>query len=222
MKIDHIASGSTANCFRIRTKHDDIVIDAGVPGIDCEGFLLTHTHSDHFENIYEYLKKCKWFHTHEDVLKHAKRKRPDLAELMDEKWDEPFTVLSFPVKHDIPCAAFVILGEESYCHITDTGTFDPPEEMKNCTHYSIEANWDEEMIDLCDRHDFVTDRAKIYHLSNIQAIELADRLRGEDTKTVRFIHMSQGTNAPSIAEMEHDLWLQGREFPKRIYEEESR
>jgi len=219
MIITHHASGSKANAYTIRTT-DRIVIDAGVKGLECEVFLLTHTHGDHYRYFGEYIAKCKVFVTSMAVLDDVLRKNWALKQLIMEKIrvdafadtyvTEHYYIKPFDLKHDVPCCGFIIQEYQGhkYVHVSDTGWFKVTDDMKNADFLTIESNYDESMLRAGNRYRKLKERIERTHLSNTEAAELAYQITRQNG-LVAFVHTSSECNYPMIAKNAHRAKLDG-------------
>ncbi len=204
MKITHHASGSSGNAIQV----DDVLIDAGVKvDGEFELLLITHAHIDHIRHITDLIQRSRHFYTpqavlwsiYEKTLKWSKKRKRTLYREIADKLLDDGEVETFKLNHDVPCYGYVI-GE--YVHITDTGQFDVSQVPKGKTFYTIESNYDEVELDLSGRPLDLIDRIKDTHLSNEQSIQLAHEL---DANEVMFVHLSDETNSPQLAQITHDL-----------------
>ena len=219
MRIVHHASGSKANGFEIKTT-DNIVIDCGVKDIACDVLCVTHTHGDHFQYFGEYLLKCKKLVASSGVVSDMIKKHPVLKPMILEKLcvddfsetyvTEHYTIEVFDLYHDVPCCGFIIqeYNGQKYVHITDTGHVDITQNMKNADYVSIESNYDPYLLQQSKRGRRLKSRIERTHLSNEQAATIAHQITRKNG-CVAFIHISNGTNYPTIAKMEHEAILNG-------------
>jgi phosphoribosyl 1,2-cyclic phosphodiesterase len=232
MNITHHTSSSKANSFTI----DNIVIDCGIPNHPCDILCITHAHGDHigykpYTALRGYLKQCQAvvctvevYHSIIEVLE--KSCQYELINLLKQKhaidgFAQDFhtnthRITPYNVYHDIPCNAFVIeekVTGAKYVHITDTVKVDIIDDMKNADYYSIEANYDETLLNSNTlngrRHAYVQERIKdTGHLSNAMTRQIIGELWGDKTKKVAIIHVSKDNN--------HDLLLRNVFADKRF------
>jgi phosphoribosyl 1,2-cyclic phosphodiesterase len=220
MNIKMIASGSKGNAFTVEREHDTIQIDAGKMG-EADTLLITHVHGDHFKYFNRMVANgMKWW-APEPVMEQIIDNSVSPSGLI-EKYQKPNGVEAFGLYHDQPCFGYIIRdGKESYCHITDTGQVDIEDYLKGHTVYSIESNYDPDALWSTSRPDWLKDRIEKTHLSNAQAIDIAEELATENTKVVQFIHMSEHATSRAITEMEHALSKLNRKYDVGIiYETE--
>lgn len=205
MKITHYASGSKGNAIQV----DNVLIDAGLKvDSDAEWLVITHAHIDHIRHITYHIERVKHFYAPSDVLqsiyektvKWSNKRQNILYDQINEKLTElPKWMKDFKLNHDIPCVGYQI---NDYVHITDTGEFDIPDFIRNKAFYTIESNYDDTELDLSGRPLELIERIRRTHLSNEQAIQLAVELGAND---VMFVHLSDETNSPALAEVTHNL-----------------
>ena len=205
MEVKHYAAGSSGNAIQV----DNILIDAGVKvNAEFDTLLITHSHIDHIKHFKHALERCETFYTTKDVLtsikdkmqRWGKKARETTESLIQQKYKKPENVETFELKHDVPCTGYIINNE--YVHITDTGVFEIPEEIKNKKFYTIESNYDEEELLTSERPLELIERIKQTHMSNKESINLAKELGATE---VMFVHLSNETNHPDLAKVEHDI-----------------
>ena len=216
MEIRHIASGSKGNAFQINRGAETIQIDCGVKTEVPDHLLLTHLHKDHTKYFMDMiLAGVKWwapYHVAKTIAEGV-----ILTERTWELYERPESIDYFNVEHDVECVGYVIKGDETYCHVTDGNPLEIKDSMKNCTYYGIESNYDQIMMEERDIIDFLKRRIIATHMSNKEAIDLAEKLAGEDTKWVQFIHMSKEGNSIEMAKMVHA----GSKIKRRYQNEKS-
>ena len=209
MKVIHYASGSSGNTIQV----DNVLIDCGVKiDGDYELLLITHAHIDHIRHITHSLGSTTHFYAppmvlqsiYDKTVKWAEKKQIELHEqitdkLIDKEALKEYDIEWFNLTHDVPCVGYRI---KDYVHITDTGAFDIPESIRKQSFYTIESNYDETELELSGRPLELIDRIKATHLSNEQAIALAQEL---NAKEVMFVHLSDETNSHDLAQITHDL-----------------
>lgn len=209
MKVTHYASGSSGNAIQV----DNVLIDCGVK-VDGEYdlLLITHAHIDHIRHITHSLGSTKHFYAPPMILqsiydktsKWAENKQITLHEqiaekLIDEEQLKEYDIEWFNLTHDVPCVGYRI---KDYVHITDTGSFEIPEFIRNQRFYTIESNYDETELEMSGRPLELIERIKDTHLSNEQSIELAMEL---NAKEVMFVHLSDETNSHDLARITHEI-----------------
>jgi ribonuclease BN (tRNA processing enzyme) len=210
MKVIHHASGSSGNAFHI----DRIQIDSGVKTEEeTDLLLITHAHIDHIRYITDSLGATTHFYTtpmilqsiYDKIAKWAVKKQNTTQELILEKLideetlQETYDCQAFELNHDVPCVGYRI---KDYVHISDTGAFNIPDSIRNQRFYTIESNYDETELELSGRPLELIDRIKATHLSNEQAIALAQEL---NAKEVMFVHLSDETNSHDLAQITHEI-----------------
>jgi ribonuclease BN (tRNA processing enzyme) len=141
---------------------------------------------------------------YDKTVKWAEKKQIELHEqitdkLIDKEALKEYDIEWFNLTHDVPCVGYRI---KDYVHISDTGAFNIPDSIRNQRFYTIESNYDETELELSGRPLELIDRIKATHLSNEQAIALAQEL---NAKEVMFVHLSDETNSHDLAQITHDL-----------------
>ena len=222
MTITHYGSGSKGNAIQV----DNVLIDAGLKvDSDAEWLVITHAHIDHIRHITHHIERVKHFYASSDVLqsiynktvKWSNKRQNTLYDNIESKLTElPTWIKDFELNHDIPCVGYMI---NDYVHITDTGKFEIPDFIRHKGFYTIESNYDDVELDLSGRPLELIERIRKTHLSNEQAIQLAVELGANQ---VMFVHLSDETNSPQLAEITHTLFapntLKKYPFGEEIYD----
>ena len=218
MKITHYGSGSHGNAYLV----DKTLIDCGLQidysEIDFNTVLITHAHIDHIRYLWQVLQKAEsWFAPEavfDNILEKTKRhpKKKQLHKMMYDKLKP--SVPYFDLNHDVPCVGYDF-GE--YIHLGDTAYPNTSVIPKGKTLYTIESNYDTEMLEATDRPDFLIERIKETHLSNELAWELAQELQA---KNVIYVHLSRESNSPKLARATHLSLGSVGDYPidKKVYD----
>lgn len=223
-----LASGSSGNCYLIKSNTTAILVDAGISakktcerlaacGIeitDIAGILLTHEHSDHTQGIPVLIKK-------ENINLFVNRKTFEASGLSVETsrlrcfvTGEAFSVgdinvQTFHNSHDAadPTGFKFECEGSTIVIVTDTGyvTDEAMAHMKDSNILVLESNHDENVLKMGRYPWFLKQRilGEKGHLSNDAAAEaLLNIIRGAEEiklKTVLLAHLSAENNFPEMA-----------------------
>ncbi len=228
MHIVNLASGSKANSTLIETEKTKILIDAGLREKELErrlnevgtslsqinAIFVTHEHSDHIKALPTLAKKYDMqFFVHEELAKSGLLQNINFKEQkllcfsnntakVGDLLIEPFNI-----SHDAVCPVGFVVSEfkskSKAGFVTDLGIV--TETVKNALSGSkivfIESNHDKQMLLSGNYPPRLKARiaGKYGHLSNAQALELADWLYKRGTKCFILSHLSENNNSPRIA-----------------------
>ena len=198
-------SGSSGNCYIIRTSCDFLIVDLGVRfrdvlkmidyrnGLDMlRGCLVTHVHMDHSAYIREArsyrvpVYSCREVadrYPGVSVLEHGHRYRIGR-----------FTVMPLNVPHNAENYAYVIDHPETGRILFATDLVRFPYTVRNIDTVMIEANYSDGMLvdRLCSGEDV---RSRPYNHMSVDAAEATlVRLYGPQMKRVVLIHLSDGNS----------------------------
>ena len=221
------ASGSSGNCYLVRSDETTILIDAGISGKrifqgleengvscdDVQAVLVTHEHIDHVQslpiltkrisNLEVYANEETWLAIERPVAEERKRY---FVTGRDFRIGD-MTIRPFAIPHD----AAEPVGFSIYCDgsqisiVTDVGyiTEEIFEEILDADLLLLEANHEKEML-LMGRYPYPLKQRILGdegHLSNISAGECLCRLNSEKSKKRKVLlgHLSRENNEPSVA-----------------------
>ena len=224
LELCALASGSNGNCYYIGNGHEALLVDVGLSarqlqlriterGLDqqkIKAILITHEHSDHCRGARVLSKRLQVpvFLTKKTFLNISRSNQPELVSWFER--DVPFRIGGFEVfpfskQHDAveACSFRIGYGGKQVGVMTDIG--EPCEQVK--AHFSLchavflESNYDEEMLRTGPYPYVLKERvASAYgHLSNNQAVHLADKHAGPDLHTIFLSHLSGENNTPEKA-----------------------
>jgi len=211
MKLKVISSGSVGNCYVLENETETLLIECGVSiqeikkAIDFNigkvvGCLSTHIHQDHtksFSQVNSLGIKC---YAQIDVFN--KYGVVALPECVIEPYKSfqvgNFKVLSFPLRHDVPCVGFLIDHPETgkFAFITDTNFCDYV--FPGLNNIIIEANFCHDIIKRKYSHDngkeFLKNRIFKSHFSlrDCKEMLLANDLR--KVQNIVLIHLSESNS----------------------------
>lgn len=218
------SSGSSGNCFFIKSKQTVLLVDAGISAkrillalkeqgaspADVSGVLITHEHSDHVQGLRVLLKRLG------DTPAFANKKtwkHIDSSEFENRcqtfQTGQSFSigdilVKPFATSHDAaePVGYSFVSQGRKLSIVTDTGILSQEvlEEICDSDTIVLEANHEEEMLRLGSYPYFLKKRilSDHGHLSNQAAAEAICEIVGGGDKcpTILFAHLSRDNNRP--------------------------
>lgn len=221
------SSGSSGNCYLVKTENTAILIDAGISGKKVfeglektetpkellAGILITHEHSDHTKSLKTLLKKAK------NLKAFTNKKTWDCLglDIMEDQREifitgdsfniQDIGVKTFQVSHDAadPVGYSFYAGNKQISIVTDTGYMSEPiiEEIQDADLLILEANHDVDMLKIGRYPWFLKQRVlgEEGHLSNVAAGETILKLLGKNKKErcVLLAHLSKENNFPEMA-----------------------
>jgi len=221
------SSGSSGNCYLIKSETTALLIDAGISarriaaGLkqtetneeQLAGLLVTHEHSDHIRSLSTLMKQRR------SLCAYANEKTwKVLGEAVEFERRRYFVngetfiigdinVKAFRVSHDAadPVGYSFFSGGKQVSIITDTGCIaeEMVEEVREADILVLEANHDVNMLKFGRYPWFLKQRilGNKGHLSNETAAELLIRILSENEKERRILlaHLSKENNFPEMA-----------------------
>lgn len=221
------SSGSSGNCYLVKSETTAVLVDVGISGKKIyEGLeltatpreklaalLITHEHVDHTRSIKTFLKREKslkayaneltWKQIDSQVCEEQKQvfATGDTFPIGD------ITVRTFRVSHDAaePVGYSFISDGKQISIVTDTGCMSDEiiSEIIEADILILEANHDVDMLKLGRYPWFLKQRVlgEEGHLSNVAAGETILRLLSENSKErhVLLAHLSKENNFPEMA-----------------------
>lgn len=233
MELHVIGSGSKGNAYLLTSSTGErLLVELGVEwhkiqealnwNYDDVTVLVSHSHGDHSRSFWKFVQFSNSVfmssETFSEIVNSKKSLYPFQLPLVgfimpyDSAYFGGFTVIPFPLQHDVPCMGFLIHHPEcgTICFITDTMKAETkdgkPFDFPGVTHWLVEANYCESI--LLDRvyngmNATVAERVVNSHFS-VQACEkmLLDQDLTE-AQTICLLHLSDGNS-------------NAREFKQRI------
>ncbi len=221
-----LASGSSGNCFYLKSGETSLLIDLGIScrsatqGLgqlgacpqELSGILLTHEHSDHIKGLPVFLKKNPVpVYGPAAVLEHLERNvaLPAHARLVPVEGDfmlGQLAVRPFLTQHDSAASfGYRMTGPDGATVglATDLGCYTEPvhQGLSGCDLVVLESNYDEGMI-LASSYPYYLKRriqSPYGHLSNSECAQALCRLAQEGTRRFLLCHLSQNNNLPILA-----------------------
>ena len=227
LKFCSFASGSSGNCYLVKSDETAILIDAGISGKrilegldetdtprdDIAAVLVTHEHSDHVQSLRVmtkrlpeaavYANEATWEHIEKPVPEERREffTTGEAFEIGD------LTIKPFPVPHDAaePVGFSIFADGRQITICTDAGyiTDEMYEEILEADLLLLEANHEKEML-LFGRYPYPLKQRILGdegHLSNLTCGEGLCRIVNENPKKRQVLlgHMSQQNNTPEVA-----------------------
>lgn len=221
------SSGSSGNCYLIKSENTAILVDAGISGKkifeglaqtgtareDLAAVLITHEHSDHTKSLKTLLKKEKgvrayanektWQCISGDIP--AEQKATFVTG--ETFYINDIQVKSFLVSHDAaePVGYSFYNGGKQISVVTDTGYMSEQilEEITHADLLVLEANHDEDMLKIGKYPWFLKKRVlgEKGHLSNVAAGETILNLicSCDKERCILLAHLSRENNFPEMA-----------------------
>ncbi|MDR1068043.1 MAG: MBL fold metallo-hydrolase [Clostridiales Family XIII bacterium] len=228
IKFCSFASGSSGNCYLVKTDNTAIIIDAGIsakrvahglarsltPEESVEALLITHEHSDHVSGLKPLVNRFAGAEVFAsagtfDGLRigiASDRKRLVTPGRGFEVGD--IEVSTFSLSHDAaePTGYTLKSGDKSVSIVTDTGVL--TEEILSAVADAdllvLESNHDLEMLKNGRYPAFLKQRiiSDNGHLSNVQAAHAVCEIMSMDKKPrcILLAHLSRDNNRPQLAE----------------------
>ncbi len=227
LNLCSLSSGSSGNCYLIKSETTAILVDAGISGKriveslektgtdhnDVHSLLITHEHIDHTRSLTVLLKKNKnmkayanemtWMGINKD-LNESQRRVFDTGKSF---FVRDIEVKPFKISHDTlePVGFSFYKSGKQISILTDTGCITESifEEILNADLLVLEANHDVEMLKMGRYPWFLKKRVlgEEGHLSNVTAGETIRRLLQEKNKgrLILLGHLSKENNFPQMA-----------------------
>lgn len=223
------ASGSSGNCYLVRSDSTALLVDAGIAGkhilaglktcgmeaSDVDGILLTHEHTDHVKSIRMMGRKASnaEIYSTAGTLDCVRDKLPEERATAISR-NQKFTVgdidvQAFPISHDAadPVAYSFQCGDKKLSIMTDTGivTDQMFQQIRSADSVVLEANHEVNILRVGPypyplKQRILGDHG---HLSNETAGNTVCRLlethRGEDMPRIVLAHLSHQNNTPEQA-----------------------
>ncbi|GAB1477364.1 MBL fold metallo-hydrolase [Bacillota bacterium] len=221
------ASGSSGNCYLVKSDTTAILVDAGISTkkiisgltqMEIEGdkvtaILLTHEHSDHVKSLSTLMRRLKGLTAYANVDTWAViNQEIDPLRMRNFKTGQAFQigdirVNSFRIYHDAadPVGYSFFKDGKQISILTDTGCVadDTMDEIREADLLILEANHDVDMLKIGRYPWFLKQRilGDYGHLSNESAGKILVRLLSERKKDRRILlaHLSRENNFPEMA-----------------------
>ena len=227
LKYCSLYSGSSGNCFLIKSDSTNILIDAGVSSkkiidslsnfnidiTNIDAILVTHEHTDHTKslstlsnkyNIPIYANKKTWNALNDMNNKILNSNKKTFNDLENFKIGD-FKIFAFPIPHDAadPCGFNIYYKGKKVSVATDIGhiSLELLEYLKNSVSILLESNYDPEILKYSS-YPFMLKKRILGddgHLSNETAGKTLAALYPSGLKNAILVHLSKENNFPELA-----------------------
>lgn len=232
------ASGSSGNCYMVKSQNTALLIDAGISGKKIfegiagaglengcvDGILITHEHSDHIKSLRIVTKKCASAVVYSNIStwEYIKDTVPQDRQIVFETGKEfvigDITVKAFKTFHDAaePVGFSFYHEGKQVSILTDTGCISPAmiEEIHSADLLALEANHDPHVLQFCGYPYHIKRRilGDNGHLSNEAAGECLCRIveKSEKKRRILLSHLSKENNTPDMAKITIENVLEDR------------
>ena len=229
MRLCSIASGSSGNCIYVGSDATHLLVDVGISGkrtesglkelgltgMDIDGILITHEHSDHISGLGVLARKYEIpIYATEGTIR-AIRSCNGMENLDDdlfhEVWEDKKLILKdlvinpMRISHDAaqPVGYRISYGKKKVAVCTDLGIYNDytVECLKGMDAILLEANHDVNMLQVGPYPYYLKQRilGERGHLSNENSGRLLCRVLHDGLQTVLLGHLSKENNLPELA-----------------------
>ncbi len=172
--------------------------------------LLTHEHIDHIRGAKVFLKSttARVLCTNGTANQiETNCKIEHINTNMRINLNDELTVEVIKASHDAADAVGFIfhINDQKFVHLTDTGYIlrENIEKCKNAYSYTIESNYEEQVLIVNDKYPFKVKQrilSELGHLSNEDCHAFLKENIGNNTKYVQFAHLSENNNSSELVE----------------------
>lgn len=205
MEIRHLASGSKGNATLVSDGQSSFLLDAGltyrelakkVKLSEVEGVLVSHSHKDHSRavlqlqrrgiDVYMGWKTAKQVMAEVDTVYYR-----NYLEQLQQRDIGSWIVLPFEVNHDVANFGYLLQSRETKekaLYMVDSSVIDYS--FEGITHWLIEVNYDDKLLEAGPYNDYLKDRVKRSHMSldNLKVFLKTSDL--SKTKEIHLLHLS--------------------------------
>ncbi len=218
MELKTIASGSSGNCYLLKTNTGSLLVEAGIPvnrikralGFDfssIQGCLVTHEHGDHAKSIKDIAKLGIDIYASKGTLRALNCSGHRFMPVEPKKAETigKFEVLPFDVEHDAvePLGFLIRQGKNKLLFATDT--FYLRYRFKGLTHIAIECNYVRSVMeDMLEKGLVDIKRVTRTMKSHMSLENLIEFLNANDLSRVEEIHLLHLSNDNSDIDLIQD------------------
>ena len=215
MKLHVLGSNSKGNGYILEGKSETLLLECGLPLKDVKealnfdlskvvGGLLSHLHGDHSKCASDFIKNGISLWANKETIENITNRKyssfVNIIEVGKQYTIGEFKVISFSVKHDVPCLGFLINHPESGNILFVTDTHYIPNTFKGLNQILIEANYETQILDDNLWNGKIDNMRYQRVLRSHMSLETCiDALKANDLKGVQnivLIHLSpQNSNA---------------------------
>ena len=227
MTFCSFSSGSSGNCYLVKSDDTAILIDSGISGRkifeslkktgtspgDLCAVLITHEHSDHIRSLKTLAGRIPQIRAYANggtwkyIDAFVDERQRSVFETGKAFSINDIEVKPFPLSHDAeePVGFSFYSGGRQISILTDTGLIDDGiyDEIKDADILVLEANHDVEMLKMGRYPWFLKQRilGSRGHLSNVDAAAAICKLISENGKSRQILlaHLSRENNFPEMA-----------------------
>lgn len=206
MKLTVIGSSSKGNGYMLEAEDGgQLLIEAGCrlkeakeKGLKtsrCAGLIVSHEHGDHCKYIRDYTKAGieAWSTS---AVKAANKWGVTAVEHGKTYQIGEFRVTPLAVEHDVECFAYLVHHRDMGTLMFATDCWNLHQVVKGVTHYLIEANYQDDVLDEAVRTGRtlpkLADRVRLSHMSLKHCVEYLKMCEaGKTAQTITLIHASE-------------------------------
>ena len=206
MTLKIIGSSSKGNGYLLEAENgEQLVIEAGcrlmaakelgLKTSKCVGLICSHEHGDHCKYVRDYTKAgIEVYST--SAVKENNKFGVTAVEHGKTYQVGNFRVTPLKVEHDVECFAYLVHHLEMGTLMFATDCWNLHQVVKGVSHYLIEANYQDEVLDESVRTgktiQSMADRVRLSHMSLKHCVEYLKMCdAGKTAKTIMLIHASE-------------------------------
>ena len=206
MTLKIIGSSSKGNGYLLEAENgEQLVIEAGcrlmaakelgLKTSKCVGLICSHEHGDHCKYVRDYTKAgIEVYAT--SAVKEYNKFGVTAVEHGKTYQVGNFRVTPLKVEHDVECFAYLVHHLEMGTLMFATDCWNLHQVVKGVSHYLIEANYQDEVLDESVRTgktiQSMADRVRLSHMSLKHCVEYLKMCdAGKTAKTITLIHASE-------------------------------
>jgi phosphoribosyl 1,2-cyclic phosphodiesterase len=213
MQLKILNSNSTGNGYALIAENEILLLEAGVSfkkvkqAIDFKtskvvGCLVSHSHGDHSKyakdfqdngiNVYSTQDVCEKYSGHRSLV-------ISRAQIGD------FSVIAFPLKHDVPCNGYLIKHPEMGVLLFVTDTYYIPHKFEGLNHIMIEVNYSKDILDRNmgnGLHPVVRNRVLASHMDIETTKEFLKVNNLSKVRNIILLHLSDGNSDAALFQSE--------------------
>jgi phosphoribosyl 1,2-cyclic phosphodiesterase len=205
MKLKTISTGSVGNCYILTdNENESLIIECGVKFKDIKkalnfdlsnvaGCIVSHSHNDHCLSLKDLFDAGIKVYANKAIFKKVGiTENPEINDLFKGvnqfKIGSKWTIMTFPLVHDVSISGFLIHHKESgkILFATDTSEINYNFKVNNII---IEANYSEKLIENSS-NEWLTERIKNSHFSIEKCIDYLSEQDLSEVNNILLIHLS--------------------------------
>lgn len=210
MKLVVIGSGSSGNGYVLDGTTESLCIEAGTKLMEAKralhfnlqkvrGCIVSHSHNDHAKYAKEYAEGGIKVLALADVLEAKGITRNAMVITIGNAYRlGGFLVTPFALQHDVPCVGYVIQHAECGKVVFITDTFACKHRFNNVTHYLLEANYSDAILErniaAGDIKPAMRERLLTSHMEIGNSIRYLQASDLTQVQRIVLIHLSNGNS----------------------------